>query len=186
MIDRHGYCVLVDLGFAKVVTTKTFTLCGTPEYLAPEVFMSVGHDRSADLWSYGVLIYELISGRSAFYKPGQKQVDMFKTIVRVQYEIPPHVDDVSKDLIKKLLVRNPAKRLGNLSNGSKDIQDHPWFSSMDWKALTEKDIDAPWIPEIKEGEAVTETQYDSTGGNYRDLSFGKPLSMEEQSFFKSF
>ena len=186
MIDKDGFCVLVDLGFAKVVTTKTFTLCGTPEYLAPEVFMSVGHDRAADLWSYGVLLFVLVTGRSAFYKPGQKQVDMFKTIVRVQFEVPQYVNDLAKDLIQKLLVRNPAKRLGNLSNGPKDIQNHPWFGTMDWKALPNKEIDAPWIPEIKEGAVVTESQYDSTGGNYRDLSSGKPLSMEEQSFFNSF
>ena len=194
------------------MTTKTFTLCGTPEYLvsfymfgtmgpdrpvshkqrrvrclqAPEVFMSQGHDQAADLWSYGVLLYELISGRSAFYKHGQKQVDMFKSIVRVKYEVPPSVDDVSKDLVQKLLVRNPAKRLGNLSNGAQDIEDHPWFSSMDWKALPKKELPAPWIPEIKEGAAVTETNFADAGGAYRDLSLGKPLSMEEQSFFKSF
>lgn len=186
MIGKDGYCVLVDLGFAKVVTTKTFTLCGTPEYLAPEVFMSQGHDRSADLWSYGVLLYELITGRSAFYKHGQKQVDMFKSIVRVQYDLPPTVDAVSKDLIQKLLVRNPSKRLGNLSNGAQDIEDHKWFAIIDWKALRQKKISAPWIPEIKAGAAVIESQTDGNNGAYRELSFGRPLSMEEQAIFNSF
>lgn len=148
--------------------------------------MSQGHDRAADLWSYGVVLYELITGKSAFYKHGLKQVDMFKNIVRVQYRIPSTMDDVSKDILQRLLVRNPAKRLGNLSHGSQDIEKHPWFATMDWKALIKKELSAPWIPEIKEGAAVMDSKYGSTCRAYDDVLFGKPLSMEEQSHFKSF
>jgi protein kinase A len=148
--------------------------------------MSQGHDKTSDLWAFGVLIYELLVGRSVFYKSGQKQVDMFKRIVRVEYEVPDSMDATSADLIQKLLVRNPAKRLGNLSNGSKDIRNHPWFETIDWNLLLKKDLATPWIPEIREGAAVIDSHYDASEGAYRDLSVGMPLTREEQSFFKSF
>ena len=145
--------------------------------------MSQGHDKAADLWSYGVLLYELITGKSAFYKYGQKQVEMFKRIVRVQYNISLVLDDTAKDLVQRLLVRNPAKRLGN---GLQGIEDHPWFETMDWAVLPKKEIPAPWIPQIQEGTAVLAPAHDATNGAYNNISFGKPLSMEEQSIFKSF
>jgi len=147
--------------------------------------MSQGHDKSADLWAFGVLIYELLTGKSAFYKTETKQVDMMKRIVRVELEIPPSLDDISVDLIRKLIVRNPAKRLGNLSNGSRDISDHPWFKSIDWKNLTRKKMKAPWIPTIKDG-TVTDSHYDASGDAYRDIVFGRTLTKEEQIIFRGF
>jgi protein kinase A len=112
---------------------------------------------------------------------------MFKRIVRVSYELPPHVDEVSSDLIRKLLVRNPASRLGNLQNGPLDVRDHPWFAGTDWKRLVKKDVATPWIPPIKEGAAVTESHFDTdTCAAYRDLKMGKPLLPEEQVIFKGF
>jgi protein kinase A len=148
--------------------------------------MSQGHDKTSDLWAFGVLIYELLVGRSVFYKSGQKQIDMFKQIVRVAYEVPDSIDATSADLIKKLLVRNPAKRLGNLSNGSKDVRNHPWFESINWNLLLKKGLDPPWIPVIPEGSAVTDSHFDASEGAYRELSNGMPLTREEQSFFKTF
>ena len=133
-----------------------------------------------------MLVYELLTGRSPFYKPGLMQVDMFKTIVRVEYEIPESVDAVSADFIRKLLVRNPAKRLGNLSNGSQDVCDHPFYESVEWKKLQKKDLKAPWTPIIKEGAAVAESHSDVSYEAYRETSFGKPLNNEEQSIFRRF
>lgn len=137
-------------------------------------------------WSFGVLIYELLTGRSAFYRPGRTQVEMFKCIVRTKYDMPPEADSVSADLIQKLLVRNPSLRLGNLSNGSQDLQDHPWFEAMDWTKLRHMELAAPWVPVIKEGAAVTESHYDASDGAYKEISFGRPLTSEEQSIFKTF
>jgi protein kinase A len=148
--------------------------------------MSQGHDKTSDLWAFGVLIYELLVGRSVFYKPGRKQVEMFKQIVRVEYEIPDSIDATSADLIRKLLVRNPSKRLGNLSNGSRDLRDHPMFESIDWNLLAKKRLEPPWIPEIREGAAIADSHFDASEGAYRDLSIGMPLTKEEQSFFKNF
>jgi len=70
MIDKIGYPVVIDFGFAKYVPEKTYTLCGTPGYLPPEVVMTRGHNASADHWSLGILIFELISGESPFFFEG--------------------------------------------------------------------------------------------------------------------
>jgi serine/threonine protein kinase len=69
MIDKEGYIKVVDMGFAKIVKDRTYTLCGTPEYLAPELVLGQGHYKGVDIWAIGVLIYELVSGHSPFYDP---------------------------------------------------------------------------------------------------------------------
>lgn len=69
LIDKHGYPKVVDFGFAKVIQGKTFTLCGTPEYLAPELVLGRGHNRAVDYWAYGILLYEMEAGYSPFSDP---------------------------------------------------------------------------------------------------------------------
>ncbi len=152
LIDEEGYCKIVDLGFAKVVETKTFTLVGTPEYLAPEIIMSKGYDKAVDYWAFGVLLFELAVGRSPFYLRGSSQIDLFKRIVLGHYSIPDFVHELQKDLIQKLLMRNPSKRLGNLKNGPMDILRHVWFedSNISFPSIRRKEIRAPWVPKGKD------------------------------------
>mmetsp|Transcript_16430 Transcript_16430/g.20519 ORF Transcript_16430/g.20519 Transcript_16430/m.20519 type:complete len:739 (+) Transcript_16430:257-2473(+) len=151
LIDRQGYCVLVDLGFAKIVRDKTYTLCGTPEYLAPEIILSKGHDKGVDFWAFGVLIYEMLVGRSPFYSYGTDQVTLFKRIVQAKYFFPPGtVHELAQDLIQRLIVRRQAYRLGCLARGDIDIRDHSWFAVIDIDRLLHKKIRAPWIPRIRD------------------------------------
>lgn len=119
--------------------------------LAPEIIMSKGHDHCVDYWAFGVLVYELLVGHSPFYKKSSTQVDMFKRIVLVQYELPDFLCEQAADLIGNLLVRRQRKRLGNLAGGYLDIKHHSWFnqSGIQFKKILRKDIEAPWIPEIK-------------------------------------
>jgi len=187
LIDGLGYCVLVDLGFAKIVMDKTYTLCGTPEYLAPEIILSKGHDKGVDYWAFGVLIYEMLAGRSPFYSYGTDQVSLFKRIVQVKYSFPPGgiVNEVAQDLIQRLIVRRQANRLGCLARGEMDIRDHSWFAIINVEKLLEKKIPAPWIPQIK--DPLDASHFDS----YRHVENEPPstkshLSSHQQELFKDF
>jgi hypothetical protein len=121
MIDARGYCVLVDFGFARVVPPqeKAFTVCGTPLYLAPEVILNRGYHRSADNWSYGCLVYELLVGQNPFYCRGITKIQLFKRIVRGDYSFPDwaSLTDTAVHFIASILVVNPYRRLGGGAGG---------------------------------------------------------------------
>jgi len=184
LIGKDGYCIMVDFGFAKIVVDKTYTLCGTPEYLAPEIIMSKGHDKAVDYWSFGVLIYEMLVGQSPFYLYGTDQVSLFKRIVMVKYSCPSKVNDNAKDVIKKLLTRRQASRFGNLSRGHLDIQDHPWFASLDFDRLNNRKLKAPWKPKVT--NPLDARNFDDFSRVEREKHRGKPLSAEEQKLFADF
>ena len=186
LIDELGYCRIVDLGFAKVVEDKTYTLVGTPEYLAPEIIMSKGHTVAADYWAFGVLVYELLVGKSPFYKSGSSQIDMFKRIVLVQYEVPFFVDPLATGLLEKLLVRKQAKRLGNLANGYLDIKKHEWFEASDvnFSAIRRKDHPAPWTPEVK--DPFDTSNFDDFSAAENEINTDARLTKEEQDVFIGF
>jgi len=187
LIDAKGYCVLVDLGFAKIVSDKTYTLCGTPEYLAPEIILSKGHDSGVDYWAFGVLIYEMLVGRSPFYSYGTDQVSLFKRIVQVKYAFPPGgmVTEPAQDLIQRLIVRRQANRFGCLARKDMDVRDHYWFNVIDVDKLLRKKIPAPWVPKIK--DALDASHFDSYRHVENEPPSNKPLITEQQQeLFKEF
>ena len=187
LIDAAGYCVLVDLGFAKIVMDKTYTLCGTPEYLAPEIILSKGHDKGVDYWAFGVLIYEMLVGRSPFYSYGTDQVSLFKRIVQVKYSFPPGgvVNEVAQDLIQRLIVRRQSNRFGCLARGDMDIRDHAWFGVISTEKLLKKKIPAPWVPNIK--DPLDAQYFDSYRHVENEPPSNKPqLSAHQQDLFKDF
>mmetsp|Transcript_15804 Transcript_15804/g.17671 ORF Transcript_15804/g.17671 Transcript_15804/m.17671 type:complete len:823 (+) Transcript_15804:160-2628(+) len=187
LIDSKGYCVLVDLGFAKIVVDKTYTLCGTPEYLAPEIILSKGHDKGVDYWAFGVLIYEMLVGRSPFYSYGTDQVSLFKRIVQVKYSFPPGgiVNEMAQDLIQRLIVRRQANRFGCLARGDMDIRDHSWFNVIDVDKLLHKKVPAPWVPRIK--DPLDASHFDSYRHVENEPPSNKPhLTPQQQALFKDF
>ena len=184
MVGADGYCTVIDLGFSKVVMEKTYTFCGTPEYLAPEIIMSKGHDKGVDYWAFGILVYEMLVGSSPFFSSGMDQMSLFRRIVIAKYQTPNYVDDDAKDLINKLLVRRQAARIGNLSRGHRDIQDHPWFKDITWTSLLRKKIAAPWVPEIK--DPFDASHFDDYSSEHNNSRHSSKLGNDQQSLFKDF
>lgn len=105
LLDTSGHIKLTDFGLSKRFFTpenfKTYSFCGTPEYLAPEILQNIGHDHSVDYWSLGVLLYEMLAGELPFYNKNRQE--LYKSIVRADFEIKPFFSPDSIGLLKMLL-----------------------------------------------------------------------------------
>ena len=144
LLDSRGYLRLTDFGFAKIVDDRTWTLCGTPEYLAPEIIQSDGHGKAADWWACGVLCYEMLVGYPPFFD--ESPYGIYERILNGQIQWPRSMDRLSRELIKAFLNPDRTKRLGNMIGGPQDILDHAWFRGVDWDALERREINVSFIP----------------------------------------
>ncbi|KAI7885358.1 camp-dependent protein kinase 9 [Lichtheimia hyalospora FSU 10163] len=158
LLDHHGHVVLTDFGFAKQIDDRTWTLCGTPEYLAPEIIQSKGHGKAVDWWALGILIFEMLAGYPPFFD--DNSFGIYEKILTGKVQFPSHFEGFAKDLLKRLLVSDRTKRLGNLKGGSDDIKRHKWFRGVDWIGLLEKTVRAPIIPKYRHpGDTSNFEQY---------------------------
>ena len=181
LIRKDGYATIVDLGFAKVVQDKTFTLCGTPWYIAPEVILGRGHDKGCDYWSWGILIHEMCAGVNPFDEFGSDQMTLFKAISKGKKTISRGLSTNCQDLIHQLLVSKSSHRLGCLAGGDKDIRQHPWLAKVNFNKLVKKTFTAPWIPDVKDALDVSGFDQWDEEMDYSDRDM--PLSNHEQDQF---
>ena len=146
LLSSTGYLKLIDMGFAKRLGRgeKTYTLCGTPYYLAPEMILHRGHGPALDWWTVGVLTFEMIQGDPPF--GGTSEMEVYGKVTRMQYQFSHHFTDQSIDLITKLLTREPENRLGNLRHGVDDVMSHPWFYDQSWDGLLDGNLPPPYVP----------------------------------------
>lgn len=147
LIGIDGYLKLTDFGFAKVVADRSYTLCGTPEYIAPEVLLNKGHSKPVDWWTLGVIIYEMIAGIDPFND--EDPMTIYKKILKCKYSFTRGFDRNAKSLVKHLLVVDLSKRYGNLKKGVDDIKNHKWFKSINWVQIVYKQAKMPYVPVIK-------------------------------------
>jgi cGMP-dependent protein kinase len=160
LIDQHGYCKLIDFGFAKKIPgpegNLSYTVCGSPEYVAPEIILSKGHDRTVDLWALGILAYELMVGHTPFAHESRSVV--FKQIIASDKFLgsasmwPRGFKPEAKAFVKGLVASKPTSRKGAGKSGIAEIQNMDWFTKngFDWSALLAKKLVAPLVPLIKD------------------------------------
>lgn len=155
LVDERGYVKIADFGFAKRLMPgeRAYTLCGTPEYMAPELFKQTGHDKGVDWWALGVLAYEMVLGSPPFYAPDGDGASQMRRVLSGKYAFPKGAHRTSpafEDFVKKLLNPNSAKRLGCLRDGAADVKRHPWLAeNADFRGIADGVAPAPWTPPLR-------------------------------------
>lgn len=180
LLDKDGNLKITDFGFAKKLTDRTWTLCGTPEYLAPEIIQSKGHNKAVDWWALGILIYEMLAGYPPFYD--DNPFGIYEKILSGKIDWPKHLDPIAKDLIKKLLIQDRTKRLGNMKSGADDIKRHRWFKGVEWQDVQMRKVKAPIMPKVLyEGDTSNFDEYPEI-----DWKSGKLLEEADLKLFDDF
>lgn len=181
LLDAEGHLRLTDFGFAKAVGAKrTYTLCGTPDYLAPEIILNKGHGKAVDWWAFGVLIFEILAGYPPFYD--DDPLGTYKKILKGSVSFPNHFSVTVRDLIRKLLQVDLSKRYGCLAGGVKDIRTHPWFRSVDFAAVARRAHEAPIRPSVAGPDDASNFEHQ----DLPPLQHEFQLSQAEQALFAGF
>ncbi|XP_027726185.1 ribosomal protein S6 kinase beta-1 isoform X2 [Vombatus ursinus] len=160
MLNHQGHVKLTDFGLCKESIhdgTVTHTFCGTIEYMAPEILMRSGHNRAVDWWSLGALMYDMLTGAPPF--TGENRKKTIDKILKCKLNLPPYLTQEARDLLKKLLKRNAASRLGAGPGDAGEVQAHPFFRHINWEELLARKVEPPFKPLLQSEEDVS--QFDS-------------------------
>lgn len=151
---------------------KSYSFCGSPEYMSPEMVESKGHSFSVDWWSLGILMYELLYGVTPFQDNNTDK--MYELILNAELKFRDNSVDISdecKDFIKSLLIKNPNLRLGS-SKGFEEIKEHSFFNSLNFEGILNYDVVAPFIPDIKNNFDLSYFPEDVTNEDFSDSLIG--------------
>ncbi|KAG6886079.1 hypothetical protein C0993_004069 [Termitomyces sp. T159_Od127] len=181
LLDATGHVALCDFGLSKADLRSdelTTTFCGTTEYLAPEILLSEhGYSKIVDFWSLGVLLFEMCCGWSPFYAEDTQQ--MYKNICFGKIRFPKGViNEDGKQFVKGLLNRNPNHRLG-ANRDANELKEHPFFKSIDWKALALKQVTPPFKPIVESDESTSNFDPEFTSADIRDVGIADMVLDED-------
>jgi len=167
LIDGEGHAKITDFGLSKEGIQdnhSAMTMCGTPEYLAPEILDKKGHGKAVDWYSVGALTYEMLTGLPPFYTKDRQK--LFDRIRRGELTYPDYVSVLAKEFLRALLQRNPDARLGGGVAGGDEVKGHEFFGGLDWVALEKRAIPPPFKPTFggqKEDDVVKYFEKDFVG-----------------------
>lgn len=186
LLDYQGHIALCDFGLCKLDMKdedRTNTFCGTPEYLAPELLMGKGYNKTVDWWTLGVLLYEMLTGLPPFYDENTNE--MYRKILSEPLHFSDVVPPAAKDLLTKLLNRDPEQRLG--ANGSAEIKAHPFFHAIDWRKLLQRKYEPTFKPNVADALDTANFDPEFTSEAPQDSYVDGPmLSQTMQNQFQGF
>ena len=148
LLDAQGYVKLCDFGFATRCLDRTYTRCGTPEYVAPEMLLGQGVNLACDWWALGVLTYEFLAGVAPFSDPDGDDMKTFASILKGVFHPPPTFSPSALALLSGLLQVKVAERLGSFKGGADDVLGHSWFEGLDPNGLVNLTVRPPWRPAL--------------------------------------
>ena len=194
ILDAQGHIRITDFGLSKEnVEGDTITsICGTPEYLAPEILRKRPYGIAVDWWSLGTLLFEMIAGLPPFYD--RNRPAMYKKILEAPLIPPPDMSPEAVDLCSKMLIREPTARLGY--RGAEEIKRHPFFATLDWNKLERKEYTPPWVPRVIDETDTRNIASEFTneppmvtpspaGSRLRDMTGATPPSFTDFTFTHS-
>ncbi|XP_053769923.1 ribosomal protein S6 kinase alpha-2 isoform X2 [Desmodus rotundus] len=186
LLDEEGHIKITDFGLSKEAVDhdkRAYSFCGTIEYMAPEVVNRRGHTQSADWWSFGVLMFEMLTGSLPFQ--GKDRKETMALILKAKLGMPQFLSAEAQGLLRALFKRNPCNRLGAGSDGVEEIKRHPFFVTIDWNKLYRKEIKPPFKPAVGRPEDTFHFDPEFTARTPTD-SPGVPPSANAHHLFRGF
>ncbi|XP_029996921.1 serine/threonine-protein kinase N1 isoform X3 [Sphaeramia orbicularis] len=189
LLDTDGYVKIADFGLCKEgmgYGDRTSTFCGTPEFLAPEVLTDTSYTRAVDWWGLGVLIYEMLVGESPF--PGDDEEEVFDSIVNDEVRYPRFLTTEAIGIMRRLLRRNPERRLGSGEKDAEEVKKQPFFRNVDWEALLQRKVPPPFVPSIggKEDVSNFDEEFTTEPPTLTPPREPRMLSRKDQESFRDF
>ncbi|NXF37929.1 KS6A2 kinase, partial [Nyctibius bracteatus] len=186
LLDEEGHIKITDFGLSKEAIDhdkRAYSFCGTIEYMAPEVVNRRGHTQSADWWSFGVLMFEMLTGSLPFQ--GKDRKETMALILKAKLGMPQFLSIEAQSLLRALFKRNPSNRLGAGFDGVEEIKRHPFFVTIDWNKLYRKEIKPPFKPAVGRPEDTFHFDPEFTSRTPTD-SPGVPPSANAHNLFRGF
>ncbi|KPU76364.1 uncharacterized protein Dana_GF13089, isoform G [Drosophila ananassae] len=189
LLDTEGYVKIADFGLCKEgmgFGDRTGTFCGTPEFLAPEVLTETSYTRAVDWWGLGVLIFEMLVGESPF--PGDDEEEVFDSIVNDEVRYPRFLSLEAIAVMRRLLRKNPERRLGSSERDAEDVKKQAFFRSIVWDDLLLRKVKPPFVPTINHLEDVSnfDEEFTSEKAQLTPPKEPRHLSEDEQVLFQDF
>lgn len=186
LVDADGYIALTDFGLSRedVRGAGAETFCGTAEYIAPELLRGQPYGSGVDWWSFGVLLYEMMTGQTPFYASNRK--NNFYNILHSDVKYPETFSDEAKSILRGLLTRNPNQRLGSGPNRTQELMDHPFYSSINWEMLYKKEIASPLHVRVKGQTDISNISSHYTREKAKDSIVIEKMPSEQHIQFEDF
>ncbi|DBA03476.1 TPA: hypothetical protein N0F65_002884 [Lagenidium giganteum] len=192
LISAQGHIKLTDFGLAKQYREgdELLTVCGTDEYMAPEIILGKGYDGAVDWWSLGALAHEMMVGKPPFQSRSIR--DLHTKILTAKLSLPKWLSPDAHALLKALLERNVTKRLGSgksgmfATRGVEAIKTHPFFKSVDWNMLERLRIPAPFVPVHKHDADTSNFDKSVTQMAVTELHFDPAIDEDQNRLFVGF